>query len=117
MSNTGSLCQETQDSIPHQDVLLSSVCVCVSLIASVVSDSVTPWTVSRQVPLSMRFSRQEYWSELPCPPPGDLPNSGIELGSPVLQEDCLPVEPPGKLTVYVGCIFYVYLKFNLRKFQ
>ena len=56
------LCQETQDSIPHQDLLVSSVCICVSLTASVVSDSVTPWTVSCQVPLSMRFSRQEYWS-------------------------------------------------------
>ena len=38
-----------------------------------------PWTVTRQAPLSMGFSRQEYWSGLPCPPPGDLPNSGIEL--------------------------------------
>ena len=39
---------------------------------------VTPWTVARQAPLSMGFSRQEYWSGLPCPPPGALPNSGIE---------------------------------------
>ena len=42
------------------------------------SDSVTPWTVARQAPLSMGFSRQEYWSGLPCPPPGDLLNPGIE---------------------------------------
>ena len=48
---------------------------------------VTPWTVAHQDPLSMEFSRQEYWSGLPCPPPGDLPNSGIELGSPALQAD------------------------------
>ena len=42
---------------------------------------VTPWTVARQAPLSMEFSRQEYWSGLPCPPPGDLPNPGIKLMS------------------------------------
>ena len=44
----------------------------------------------------MEFSRQEYWSELPFPSPGDLPNSGIEPRSPALQADCLPSEPPGK---------------------
>ena len=43
----------------------------------------TPWTVAHQVPLSMGFSRQEYWNGLPFPPPGDLPDSGIELTSPV----------------------------------
>ena len=45
---------------------------------------VTPWTIARQAPLSMGFSRQEYWSGLPCPPSGDLPNSGIETTSVVL---------------------------------
>ena len=53
------------------------------------------WTVSRQVPLSMEFSRQEYWSGLPFPSPGDLPDPGIEPGSPALQADSLPFEPPG----------------------
>ena len=48
-----------------------------------------------QAPLSMEFSRQEYWSGLPCPPPGDLPDPGIKAGSPVLQADSLPAEPPG----------------------
>ena len=43
-----------------------------------------------------RFSRQEYWSGLPCPPPGDLPNPGIQPRSPALQVDSLPSEPPGK---------------------
>ena len=42
------------------------------------------------------FSRQEYWSELPCPPPGDLPTQGSQLRSPALQADSLPSEPPGK---------------------
>ena len=48
---------------------------------------VTPWTVVYQILLSMGFSRQEYWSGLPFPSPGDLPNSGIESGSPALQAD------------------------------
>ena len=64
---------------------------------SVVSNSyVTPWTVARQAPLSMGFSRQEYWSGLPFPSPGDLPNPGIEPGSPALQAEALSSEPPGK---------------------
>ena len=49
-----------------------------------------------QAPLSMGLSRPEYWSGLPCPPPGDLPNPGIEPRSPALQADSLPSEPPGK---------------------
>ena len=49
-----------------------------------------------QAPLSMGFSRQECWSGLPFPSPGDLPNPGIEPGSPALQADALPSEPPGK---------------------
>ena len=56
----------------------------------------TPWTIAHQAPLSMGFSRQEYWSGLPCPPPGDLPDPGIEPMSPALQVDSLPTEPPGK---------------------
>ena len=56
----------------------------------------TPWTVARQVPLSMGFSRQEYWSGLLFPSPGDLPNPGIEPRSPALQADSLPAELPGK---------------------
>ena len=55
------------------------------------------WTVAHQAPLSMGFSRQEYWSGLPFPPPGDLPDPGIEPRSPALQADALPSEPPGKL--------------------
>ena len=47
----------------------------------------TPWTVACQAPLSLGFSRQEYWSGLPCPPPGDLPNPEIEPRSPILQVD------------------------------
>ena len=54
---------------------------------------VTPWTVTYQAPWSMGFSRQEYWSGLPFPSPGDLPNPGIEPGSPALQTDALPSEP------------------------
>ena len=56
----------------------------------------TPWTVARQAPLSMGFSRQEYWSGLPVPSPGDLSDPGIKPRSPTLQADSLPPEPPGK---------------------
>ena len=56
----------------------------------------TPWTVAYQAPPSMGFFRQEYWSGLPFPSPGDLPNSGIEPGSPALQVDALPSKPPAK---------------------
>ena len=60
------------------------------------SDSATPRTVAYQASQSMGFSRQEYWSGLPFPSPGDLPNPGIEPGSLALQADALPSEPPGK---------------------
>ena len=63
------------------------------------SDSVTPWTVAHQAPQSVEFSRQEYWNGLPFPSPGDLPNPGIEPGSPALQADTLPSEPPEKSLV------------------
>ena len=61
---------------------------------------VIPWTVALQAPLSMEFSRQEYCSELLCPPPGDLPKPGIEPGSLTLQADSLPSESPGKPPSY-----------------
>ena len=57
------------------------------LSCSVVSNSVTPWTVAHQAPLFMGFSKPEYWSGLPFPSPGDLPDLGIEPGSPALKVD------------------------------
>ena len=62
--------------------LLSHVQLCTTL-----------WTVARQAPLSMGFSRQEYSSELPCPPPGDLPDTGIEPVSPALAGGFFTTEP------------------------
>ena len=59
----------------------------------------TPWTVSPQASPSMEFSRHEYWSGLPFPSPGDLPDPGIEARSPALQADALPSEPPGNLPI------------------
>ena len=56
----------------------------------------SPWTVAYRTPLSMGFSRQEYWSGLPFPSPGELPDPGIEPRSPALQADALTSEPPGK---------------------
>ena len=72
--------------------------MCVS--HSVVSVSAILWTAAYQAPLSMEFFGQEYWSGLPSPSPGDLPDPGTELRSPALQADSLPSEPPGK----PGCI-------------
>ena len=62
----------------------------------VMSNSATLWTVASQVPLSMGFSRQEYWSVLPFPPPVDLPDPGMEPSSPVLAGGLLTTVPPGK---------------------
>ena len=64
----------------------------------------TPWTVACQAPLSMGFSRQEYWSGLPFPPPGDLPNPGIKPTSPALVDVFFATELPGKPPVTVGGI-------------
>ena len=61
------------------------------------SDSLQPHAVEpARLLCSSGFSRQEYWSGLPCPPPGNLPKPGIESRSPALQADSLPSEPPGK---------------------
>ena len=86
-----SSCQEVRSSCMR----MCSVCQlfsCIWLFA-------TPWTIDHQTPLSMGFSRQEYWSGLPVPPPGDLPNPGIEPMSPVfpaLADGLFVTEPPGK---------------------
>ena len=58
----------------------------------------TSWTIAHQAPLSIGFPRQEYWSGLPFPSPGDLPDPEIEPRSSALQVDSLPSEPPGKLS-------------------
>ena len=74
------------------------MCACVLSCFSRVQLCVTPWTVVPQAPLSMGFSRQEYWSGLPCPSPEDLPNPGMEsasLMSPAWQAGSLPLAPPG----------------------
>ena len=72
------------------------MCVC-TLSCSVMSDSLQPHGLQpSRLLCPWGFSRQEYWSELPCPPPGDFPNPGIEPRSPALQADSLLPEPPGK---------------------
>ena len=68
---------------------------------SVVSNSATPWTAALQSPLSMGFLRQEHWSGLPFPSPGDLPDPKIETASPAspaLADGFFTTEPPGKLS-------------------
>ena len=74
------------------------MCVCTCAL-SCVQLYVTPWTVAHQVPLPMGFSRQDYWSRLPFPSPGDLPNPGIKTMSPVAPAQAgrfFTTEPPGK---------------------
>ena len=75
------------------------VCVCVCESLSRVQPFATPWAVAHQAPLSMGFSRQGYWSGLPFPPPGDLPEPEIEpqsLASPALAGGIFTAAPPGK---------------------
>ena len=77
---------------------LADICHQCCCLVTVMSDSfATTWTVARQAPLSMGFSRQEYWSGLPFSSPGGLTDAGIKPKSPALQADSLPSEPPGKL--------------------
>ena len=71
-----------------------------------------PWTVAYHAPPSMGFFRQEYWSGLPFPSPEDLPDPGIEPGSPALQTDALPSEPLGKPYATVHVKFYNIQNFN-----
>ena len=78
--------------------ICTCVCMCARQLLSCVQLFATSWTVAHQAPLSLGFPRQEYQSGLPCPPPGDLPNPGIEPGSLTLQADSLSSDPPGKPT-------------------
>ena len=70
------------------------LCMCVLSCFSCVQFFVTPWTVACQAPLSMGFCRQEYWSGLPCSPPGDLPDPGFEPTSALQQTDCWATGKP-----------------------
>ena len=82
-----------------------------ALVTSVMSDSFAIlWTVVHQAPLSMGFSRQEHWNGLPCPPPGDLPNSGIEptsYMSPALSDGFFTTSATWEVHVYLQLIHIV----------
>ena len=85
------------DSFPFLMIHLYNNHVCVWVLSSsVVSDSVTPWTVANKALLSVEFSRQEYWSGMPFPSLGDLPNPGIKPESPALAGEFFTTAPPGK---------------------
>ena len=89
-----------------QSLVSGAILCCAVLSGSVVSDRlfVTPWTVAHQAPLSMGILQARI---LPCPPPGDLPNPGIEPRSPAFQADSLPSEPPGKpMNTEVGSVTF-----------
>ena len=90
-------------------ILLHVMCACVLSCFSHVRLFMAPWTVARQVPLSMGCSKQEYWSGLSCPTPRDLPDPGVKsvsLMSPAFQADSLPLVPHEKSFIYHT---YVYL--------
>ena len=74
------------------------------LVAKLCLTLATPWTLALQTPLSIGFSRQEYWSGLPFPSPGNLPDPGIEPGSPALQADSFLTELPGKPPVLYSVV-------------
>ena len=83
-------------------------CACMCSVTSfIVWLFATPWTVARQAPLSIGFSRQEYWSGLPCPPSGDLPGPGIEPSSPASPTvgRFFTTEPSGK-TLWMGILVF-----------
>ena len=88
-------CQPTTDSQYFSKYIYTGG----GLVAKSCPTLVTPWTVAHQAPLSMGFSRQEYWSGLPCPPLGDLPDPMTKPGSPAWQVDSLLSQPPGKAKV------------------
>ena len=76
-----------------------------------------PMDLAYQASPSMGFSRQEYWSGLPFPSPGNLPNPGIEPGSPALQTEALPCEPPGKPGVLKTCVLSLANNFKSHFFN
>ena len=91
--------------------LIFNVCTYVKVV-SCVQVFATPWTVAHQATLSMGFSRQEYWSGLPFPSPGDLPKPGIEPMSPTLQANSLPSEPPGIACTVLSTLVYVVVEIS-----
>ena len=99
------------DSCSDGRAMLSSVQF--SSVAQSCATLCDPWTVAHQAPLSMGFSRQEYWSGLPFPSPGDLPDPGIKPTSPTLQADTLTSAPPGKPQFQIW-YFHAYLNFPER---
>ena len=82
--------------------------LCIVQLLSHVQLFATPWTIAHQAPLSVGFLRHEYWSGLTLPPPGDLPDPGIERRSPALAGRFFPTEPPGKpMFLYAFSKYYM----------
>ena len=97
----GAATMENSMEIPQKIKNKTSVCVCESLSHVRLCDLMD--YIACQAPVSMEFSRQEYWNGLPLPSPGDLPDLGIEPWSPVLQANSLPSETPGKSRICLQC--------------
>ena len=111
----------SEDSISERDHTLQvTICDPNKIIFCAVLSGVwlfeTPWTIAHQALCPWGFSRQEYWSGLPCPPPGDRPNPWIESRSPTLQADSFPSEPPGKpKNIVVGSLSLLQGNFPIQE--
>ena len=94
------------------------MCVCMLICLSCVQLFMTPWTVAKQAPMSVGFSRQEYWSELPCPPQGDLPNPEIKpqcLMFPALAVGFFTTSAIWEAHIYV--YIFIFICINIHKLQ
>ena len=90
------LSEHQTSTVPLSHLIIDVLAYVHAQLLSHVQLCVTPWTIAFQVPLPLGFSRQEYWSGLPCPPPGDLPDPGIEPESPALAGRSFTTAPPRK---------------------
>ena len=93
----------TQQQQQQQNLEIELCVLCVELLSHIRLFA-APWTVACQASLSIGFSRQEYWSVLPFPFPGDLPTPRFKPGSPTLQADSLPTDPPGNSQIGRGML-------------
>ena len=110
------LCDPMDCSSPCSSVhgiILAGILECVLVAQSHIWLFATTWTVAHQAPLSTGFSRPEYWSGLPFPSPGVLPDPGIEIRSPALQTDSLPLSHWGSHFIYLFFIKFCFIYFWL----
>ena len=102
----GQFCSGPKFKSPLFKALETSILFSTRTNAQSLQSCLTPWTVAHQAPLSLGFSRQEYWSVPPCPPPGDLPNPGSEPTSPALPAESLLLSHQGSPLISILACYY-----------